>query len=361
MYTIQPTRLHKYLGLQPQKLQTQYQRTFFASWEDALWEVLQQKSIQSGTVLVPDFFCLDVVANMRAHGLKTVYYRLDKNLQPVLSDFIQKLRAANPAIVVLFHAVGIGNTLLETFDTWKRLLPSNTIVLEDCVHRVLSLPEVTLRHPNHVVIDSLRKVVPLMGAQCITHQSFGLQTTTPTATTKHYGHKVVLLWLRFQYYLYRAAHCRSRAEANKWNAQAEAAMLAGYDVIGDNYQGAAGSVVFSWLSRYLAISAIRAAKIWQVAAYQNALSERIQNTPWVRSVPFRQPHELRGYPLVVANAVAKDFLHSLRSKGLLIRYELLDCPWSERQKIMYLPLGPHLSPADITWMCTTVSSALRAV
>lgn len=358
MYTIQPTRLLQYLTWKRQQLPKTYNRTFFTSWEDALWEILRQKQILTGTVLVPDFFCLDVIENMRAHGLQCEYYQLDKNLQPVTTDFLEQLKKYQPHIVVLFHAVGIQNNLLTSFTSWQKFLPKNTLLVEDCVHRVLSLSNVKVLHSNHIVIDSLRKVVPLMGAQCITHRSLALQPTPPTTTDSLYRVRLLWLWILFQLYLSLASYSKSWKTAAYWNTQAEAAMSKGYDLIGDNYTGVAGLAIFAWLSQYLAVDRIAAAKTWQVAVYESQLTDTLQQG-WIRTISPTEPGSLRGYPLIVNNTAAKTFLATLRKKGLLVRYELAGCPWSNRQKILYLPLGPHLNSKDILSICKIIQRATK--
>ncbi len=357
MFTIQPTKLQSYLSQRSEQLSPNCHRSFFASWEDALWEILKRKKIEHGVVLVPDFFCVDVINNMKEHGLESIFYRLDKNLQPNKADFIEKLSKSKPAIVILFHAVGIQNTLLDSFNTWQGLLPTGTLLIEDSVHRVLSLKEVRILHPNHIIIDSLRKVVPLMGAQCITHESFALKPAAPNPATRKYGRQLIWLWLQFQYYLYRAAYSNSGARSNRWNVLAEKAMTAGYDLIGDNYAGAAGPRIFSWLSKHVNVASIRSSKLWQVAVYQKLLKSVLKNNSWLKLIPFTDAAQLRGYPLVVDNSQAQKFITSLRKNGLLVRYELLGCPWSDRQKIIYLPLGPHLSTSDIDAVCEFLERA----
>ncbi len=347
MFTIQPTKLYSYLTYRENKLPANCNRSFFASWEDALWEIIKRKGIKRRVVLIPDFFCVDVINNMKAHGLETEFYRLDNNLRPVATDLIEKLAKHKPTIVILFHAVGIKINLLDAFKPLHEPLPPDVLVIEDCVHRVLSPNEIRILHPNHILIDSLRKVVPLMGAQCFTHPSFQLEPAPPSSQTKKYSRRLARLWLRFQFYLHRASFSRSFNDSIRWNSLAEQAMMAGYDLIGDNYEGAAGPGIFSWLSKHLNIDGIRLAKLRQVGVYERSLSKLIQSTSWLRVIPYIQACDLRGYPLVVANRQAEKFLASLRKNGLLVRYELLGCPWSDRQKIMYLPLGPHLSETDI--------------
>lgn len=358
MHTIQPTRLLRYLSWQKQQLPTTYNRAFFASWEDALWEILRQKKISTGTVLVPDFFCLDVIENIKAHDLQCVYYPLDDNLQPIADQFLKLVKKHTPNIVVLFHAVGIQNNLLQSFDAWQKFLPKNTILIEDCVHRVLSLSSVKVLHVNHVVIDSLRKVVPLMGAQCITHGSFVLRSSVQIPSDTQYTWRLIWLWLVFQLYLHLASYSWSWQLAAHWNARAESAMKTGYDVIGDNYTGAVGPRLFAWLSQHLAINKIAAAKTWQVAMYQSQLTD-VLHERWIRTIPTTEPGLLRGYPLILDNLVAENFLTTLRGEGLLVRYELLGCPWSERQKMLYLPLGPHLSYQDILSICKVVQRSIK--
>lgn len=326
MYTIQPTNLLAYVQFFPRKIAPGVLRSFFASWEDAVWQLVAQEKLRGGVALVPEFFCVDVLNNMAGHGVEYVYYTVDDTLQPDVNDFVKKLASEKPSIVVIFHAVGIENKLMRLFSVWQKLLPKKAFVIEDCVHRILDSEKIKILHPRHIIIDSLRKVVPLMGAQVFTHESFTLTPAAQTSTDKQYSWRLIWLWLTFQYYLLWGK-----------NLEAEQAMKAGYDVIGDNTNGAATLPIFNWLSRFLNIEKIREAKTWQVELYQQKLP----------TFNFGNPADLRGYPLIIPKQKADTFINEIRKKGLFLRYELLDCPWSNRNKILYLPLGPHLTPADI--------------
>lgn len=67
---------------------------------------------------------------------------------------------------------------------------------------------------------------------------------------------------------------------------------------------------------------------------------------------------VRGQKISGRKKINSVFLKKLRKEGLLIRFELDDSPWSQTRKVIYLPLGPHVSHADIMWIIDTVTKTI---
>jgi hypothetical protein len=360
MLPIQPTNWWSYLHQQKITIPDSLSHYFYTSWEDALWNLLLYFQIKPGsTALVPAFFCGDVVANMADHGLDSVFYPVNQSLQSDPKVFKQYLKKYQPQVVIIFHAVGITNPLWQQRKVWLSALPKNCLLIEDSVHRVIDPSTIKLISARHVVIDSLRKVVPIPGANVFMDRRFDdlAQYQQPNYS---YSYALLFWWLTFQLCLLISQLSISISWSKLWNKLAEQTMLRGYDLIGDNPTGGAGWQWAKWLAAHLDINKITSSKQRQVKKYQQALTPSLKkkNSPFF-AIPFPDSDAglLRGYPLGIKIKLAPKILTYLRSQGLLTRFELNDCPWSTKYKIIYLPLGPHLNHKQISWVCQTTTAA----
>lgn len=328
---IQPTGLSYFSWKKMKGPPPSIKRMFYTSWEDALWDVLRHHTKQSETILVPEFFCMDVVDNIKSHGYSVAFYPMDKNLQTNESDFIISIHRNKPKVIVLFHPVGMTNNLLSTFSMWKDFISDETIIIEDCVHRIIDPSTITPLTSRHVLIDSLRKVVPLQGSNMYGSSTFLTFTQTSLARTTFYHFSVHILFVIYQLLLLL-----------KLNMYAEQIMVKTYDIIGDSRLASRGSTLFNKLAQHINFDKVKKIKKQQVALYAKYL--------YSHAVPFSKHDagELRGYPLLIPYEKKYKLISQLRGSGFITRLELEGCPWTTRYGILYLPLGPHMSNTQQT-------------
>lgn len=342
---------------------TNLRRLFYVSWEDALWDLLANFKIENTSVcLVPDFFCMDVVKNMEQHGLRCVFYPLDSQLQIKPAVFAQYLRNHRTSVVVILHVNGITSSLFSQNPTWLKDLPKNALLIEDSVHRLVDPNKIRLLHPNHFFIDSLRKVAPLYGSN-LYGDATTLQNFRQSAwwLTLPYQIQIFWWWWLFQFFLQVSAFPISSNWKCWCNLQAQHFMQKGYDLIGDSQRGATGPWFFNFISQFLTINAIEKVKKTQVDRYQLLLTNH-WSTSVIYKLHFDQTDagKLRGFPVGITLTCADQILPMLQKHQLAWKYELDDCPWSKRQKIIYLPLGPHIHLTDIDIICAKLISILNA-
>ena len=158
--------LYPFLKFSKTPLSVKAGRFFYHSFEDALWDLLNKKKVPKGSLfLIPDFYCGDVLANIKLHGYKFILYSLDKHFRIKTKVFSKILKKYRPAVVVVFHAAGITSELMTDL-SWTKMLGERTLLIEDCVHRVVNPANLKFISDNHFIIDSLRKISPLYGS-CI--------------------------------------------------------------------------------------------------------------------------------------------------------------------------------------------------
>lgn len=74
--------LFPFLSLRKRYVPDGITRYTYHSFEDGLWDLLQHRGVARGAViLVPDFYCMDVISNIQNHGYTVVMYPLNKQFQ----------------------------------------------------------------------------------------------------------------------------------------------------------------------------------------------------------------------------------------------------------------------------------------
>jgi hypothetical protein len=136
---------------------------------------------------------------------------------------------------------------------------------------------------------------------------------------------------------------------------AEKIMLVGYELIGDSKLSAKGSFLGSFLSNRISIRNIENIKKVQVGYYEKKLRRYL---PIKLSILDEDKKHIRGYPVILSNSNSLDILNYLRNEGLLVRFELNGSRWSDKQKIIYLPLGLQMTVKQQDEVCHLVKEAL---
>jgi hypothetical protein len=336
----------------------------YLSWEDALWDIIDIYKIKKGSVvLIPTFWCMDVVKNIGEHGLRCEHYPMDANFQTSEDELIQAIQKYHPAIIIIFHAVGIRNNLMTTNCNWIKKISDHQFVIEDSVHSIIDPREIIIKRDRHFVIDSWRKVIPLQGATIYgkkieiskflhTHKSFSM-----------YSLRIIWLWMRMQWWLVLSSlefpnYALRLVNLKTTTAKkAEKDMLDAYDLIGDSATSCATLWPFIFLRKHINTSYIKDIKRRQVIQYENLLEPLWTDKRFIRiQIQKDDFGELRGYPMSLASDTADYLVKKSREGGVLIRTELEGSLWTLDKKIIYLPLGPHLSNSDVAHVCTTMLS-----
>lgn len=332
---------------------------YYLSWEDALWDIIDKYKIQKGSVvLIPKFWCMDVVKNIHEHGLTCEYYPMDGDFQTSEEELMRAVQTYNPVIIVIFHAVGIPNKLLTTNCNWIKKLSDHQFVIEDSVHSVVDPREINIKRDRHFVIDSWRKVIPLQGATIYGKESELLKFSRTHKSFSMYSLRIIWLWMRMQWWLvlasltfldYFSYSMKLKSTASK---KAEKDMLDAYDLIGDSASPGTTLWPFIFLRKHINTSYIKDIKRRQVIQYENVLEPVWTDKKFIR-IPIQKDDfsELRGYPIGLAFDTAEYLIDKLRERGLLVRSELEGSPWTKNRKVIYLPLGPYLGSKDIQEVC----------
>ena len=333
-------------------------QTYWQSFEDALWEILAQKVQKDAVVLIPDFYCVDVIQNIEAHGYVVKLYACDANLQPNPRAFETARKRYRPQVIVLFHPVGIENVLLNNRAEVQRLA-SSALIIEDCVHRVIDSSKVCLLHQNHIIIDSLRKVTPLQGS--FSYSLFSISSRNGEAQRIVDRLYTSILFFAFQFLYALGRGMRS----NTLVRTAHERILKTHDAfVGDARVGLQGfQFVSKYLAQHLNHQLISNTKSEQVSHYYEQFREKGLKDPWyLITVSKEEWGRLHAFPIGFRGSERECAQMQKKIFSLAPLYwKFPDCAWSKNRRVLFLPLGLHVSDKEIDEMTSYFSSAqLRA-
>lgn len=337
------------------RLPTGMRRFYYLSFEDGLWDLLRQKGIAPGsTLLLPDFYCMDVVGNIEQHGYRVRMYALDDHFQSDRAEVLVLCHAEKAKVLFLFHACGISCRLLED-DSFLEQLPEDLLLIEDCVHRLVDPAHVRLKSDQHFLIDSLRKDSPLPGS-FLYGTAAGLDFVQATwrfswyflATTFWYVAFRLLLQLGFLLNLpnlVRYAHERTLKTHD--------------DIIGDSEKSHRGLPWVPLVHRFLNFARLERVKSAQVRQYREVLASLVNGYPewYFVEIPQADEGRLHVFPLGYRGTDARAIEKQLHAAGCVVWFKYPDAPWSNQRQMLYLPLGFHIREREIEKM----GSALHAL
>ena len=290
MIPLKPIFLWKYLKFKRNIIPKNVGRLFYLSYEDALWDILDKRNVKKGSIiLVPEFFCGDVENNIRKHGYKVSYYPVSKHLKTSSRQLSIAINKYHPTVLVIFHALGITNSLFEN-PIWLKDLSGKTILIEDCVHKIVNPQKIKFIKKNHFIIDSLRKVIPLQGSVVYTQKN-ELNFTEPTIFQSWKYATVVTFWWMIMQMLWNLTHFTRKTDLSNWfSIKANQVMKIGYDLIGDSILPARGFFVFNFLQQFIDFKKIEQIKMKQIEFYEETLSNLPKNI--FQKVPYKAEHLL---------------------------------------------------------------------
>lgn len=346
-----------FLTHKPYRLPTRVRRTYFLSFEDGLWVLLKKQHIPTGSkILVPDFYCMDVINNIRSHGYTPVFYHLDDQLTILNEKFDAYIQKHAPRVIIIFHACGITRISQKQIESLCKVRP-NTLVIEDDVHKLINPKTITLRQPNHFIMDSLRKVSPLPGS--FLYQS-NLSTPIRPDAIHHewkYSLSVHITYLYFRTIfivgtIFQNAHIIQYAH--------EKTLKIHDDIVGDSDGGYAGALFIPYIHAFIHFDKIQQLKYSQVRLYERHLKDVLKTSPlWYQfHIPDSQKKDLHVFPLGInknTNSICKKIESYLHTHGIVVWFKFPDSPWSKKRGILFLPLGFHISHDDIKHIIRTLS------
>lgn len=338
MISAYPTLLYPYLK-KKKNLPSRYESLFFQSWEDGFWYLSDTGVLRRGVILIPSFYCIDVVENMKSHGFVPVFYPLDDVFQPDTGVLNRLIHEHAPACVVIYHAGGIQSNLLKS-RTWRRHLPKGTVIVHDHAHTLIPPDQVALPTAQDIAINSLRKNVPLPGSYIYMHRRT-LPLPRPAIHNPLYvAHaRAAYILLRLFLVIGHRLHSTRLVRAGLYKVLPHHENL-----IGDSPRGNCGPRFSQIVSAYIDYSKISSIKKKQAEVYRRGIRKIMKRRSGMSTPAYAASDTLHAFALVVRDPLADSIETALDALGLWPKFP--DCPWSQDRKVFYLPLGPHITRRD---------------
>jgi hypothetical protein len=348
--------LISYLGFTWYTVPKTIKRHFYLSFEDALWDLLIAKNVSKGSVvLVPSFHCVDVMNNIEAHGYKCEVYQVDKNFQISQSRLLESIQTHNAKVVFVLHNQGIKNPLMKKIE-WMNQIDKDIIVIEDSVHVMVNPEKVEILSENHFVIDSFRKVSPLPGSFIYGKPEALNYKKTPAWSAFIYQLQALFWYTRFQTELSLAFLLNKK----KLYLQAEKSRVIHNDIIGDSQKSGRLLGVYALIHRFFDFKRISRLKDKQAKIYHERLQIPKESKYFFNIAMTEEDFaNLRGYPIGLWEPYAKELNNILRAKGIHTWLQLEDSQWCKDKKVIFLPIGPHVSEKHINYVCDVLADLLK--
>ncbi len=328
-------------------------RRFYISFEDGLWNLLRSHHITPGSViLIPDFYCMDVIQNIQHHGYTPVFYPLDDHFQISKKRFDYLRRVHKPTVIFLFHACGIQNTLL-TDSAYIRKIARQSLIVEDAVQRLVNPKNIHLHHANHVIIDSLRKTSPLHGSFIYGSEQLihNLEVQIPYL---EFGYQVFTLLLFITFRLIFLIGVIFKSDVLVRYAHMHILRIHD-DYIGDSIYGHTGPWYIPLIHQHISFSRIEHLKGKQSIRYARVLT-KIHQIPELYSIRIDKQHYPYLHVFPLGFKITKKISHEtinlyFKQLGIPIWTKFPDCPWSKTRAVLFLPLGFHVGYNEIDRVC----------
>ncbi len=270
-----------------------------------------------------------------------MYYPVDAHFQTPVRILNKCIQIYRPSAIIIFHAAGIPSTVLQSA-SWQQHLPKETIVIEDCVHRLINPSRIHLYSDAHYAIDSLLKVSPLPG-------SFLYSTTTSryNPQSHSYVNRYVLHSTGY-YILFRILYTLGTfIKSPRIIRFSHTRVLKRHDdIIGDRDTSSRGMPWIIPATHLFNFQKIEQRKEEQVKIYDRLLSHLTK--PFYKiHIPTKEYKHLHVYPLGFNESPDEELIRYLHRHGIVVWYKFPDSPWSKRRGVLFLPLGFHIQKQHI--------------
>ncbi len=337
-----PPLLHHYLG----RRSTFPPFSFFLSFEDALWSILEEVAPdKTRPVLVPAFFCTDVTIGLESRGFKTISYELDETLMPIGLESL--ITEHQPSIVFLYHPLGKRIPLTAESPVIKAI-PTDSLFIEDCVDLILSPADIRFYSERHIIIDSLRKTTPLQGSRVFLPKGFAKMKG---ALCPWYRTRALFLHLlvRLLHGIGQIANARALLVL-KWNL-----FSLHSDGIGKSQRGAKGFWFDKVLSEYIDHRLVKEKKGIISEAYITGLHEAFGDT---YPIVGDESGDMRFFAVMLSKGAGEKIAAAAEAKEIYIDIHFDDAPHCKDRDCLLLPLSPDMTTKDVSRIITFLKEHL---
>jgi hypothetical protein len=323
----------------------------FVSFEDALWCFLKAAPIDKKTFLVPDFFCTDVTSRLIEQGFSVVWYALNEDLsfnQDTFKNFISD----DVGGVFIYYPMGCRDTTPKP-EWFRSILGPNVLIIEDCADCVVLSDQICLIDSKHILIDSLRKILPLQGARLFFDSKINLPNSS---SGLFYFLKTHLLHIS-----YLILHSITEVTAYRWLLNIKWNIFVWHsNSIGSHFEGVRGSPLFEYFLSKINLRSLKTKRGTLVKRYYQNLSPTISSSN-IKLLPQepKEEGEIR-FPILCGNKNTLSILaDKLEQFEIYVDLHFDDSPRAQMADYLLLPLTPCMNIEDIDKISSSILKILN--
>lgn len=163
---------------------------FFLSFADAWRGIIKQANMKVRRILVPDFYCPETLAMYEKYG-SLVFYKTKQDLTIDITSYIAAVGTTRPDVIINYGYFASPFQDKKARELLSRL--PETVVIEDCAHRILLPDDLVFIHHHHFYIDSIRKQTGILGSHLMKQSKlFGVEHFS-----RMNSYKIKSGWLKF--------------------------------------------------------------------------------------------------------------------------------------------------------------------
>ena len=322
---------------------------FFLSFADSFRGLMEKNTKSIKNILVPDFYCPETLNVYKTYG-NLVFYKINKDLTVDVDAYIEAVQTHAPDIIV--HYAFLGFPLRN--DRIRSLLKKlpETVLIEDCAHKILSEKDIEFVHSKHIYIDSVRKQTSLLGSHLICpRENFG---TASFQKINFYKLRCMFLRAMQEGANIAAALLQSKYLFEKSDARFDALD----DAIGTNRKATLGGALSKFFWDHVDLEKVIAHKKVLIDAYLSGLAY-LENE-YFKALPVSHEN-IPYFPCIVSPAVQDKLIEHLEKKNIWIG-SLWDFPEHPRlelnkyllERVVVLPLTWRTSREDAVRVCEEI-------
>lgn len=330
-------------------------RNFFLCFSDALAAIFIHYKIsgKNDFILMPSFYCPDAlrIINQRA---KIIFYEVNNDFSINKESYFNQIIEYQPKIILNYCFTGFDLTTAERKKI-ALICPKNSLIIEDCAHRILEKKDIKPVNANHFYIDSIRKFSPFLGSHLI-NTGFNCAPNTVDKINfyqiKCHFLQLIKGCLYFLSYLFNSRRFYLLAEEIFFKLDG---------LIGEYQRPTLGSCFSYKLYSFLNLNKIKNQRKSLASCYHRHLSPI--NHPDFKNLGLNRiiSAELNYYPIFVNPAIRNDFLKYLNEKNIFaeILWEIADSPPNGLNKYLYaslviLPLTYLTREKDVKYIASII-------
>jgi hypothetical protein len=282
-------------------------KNFFLSFTDAFICLVKTYNIaKEEIILLPDFYCPETIETMSEY-MRIELYHVKSDLTHDAESYIKAVQTYHPS-VILHYSLGPFYVSEQEVACIKNL-PSNTIIIDDYAHKILTDEVIRPFTSNHFYIDSIRKYSPFLGSHLI-NPAFTYSSEDVSWYSWHTCKVQLLQWfMDLLNFISIRTHVTSVTEIGNTLYERQDHELS---AITKPNKGHSFSY-YAW--NFLNIKAIKEHRRKIAKLYKAAFSQ-LDSLITIPITDESYYSELIFYPILIKNNKRNDLVHYLNEKGI---------------------------------------------